>query len=170
MACLELGSNADPASHLARALAILERETTVEAVSTAWQSPAVGLNGPDYVNAAVLVQTPLSKNELKARLKSIEDRLGRLRAPGSRDCLTIDIDLLVYDKEVLANDLWTLAYRAIPVAELLPELLSPATGEPLATAAARLALPGAIKPCPEIFNGSQRSGSARSDGAHPTWT
>ena len=34
--------------------------------------------------------------------------------------------------------MWDLAYRAIPVAELVPDLTSPVTGEPLSVAASRL--------------------------------
>ena len=151
-ACLGLGSNLDPGLHLRRALRWLRRVVRVEAVSTAWESPAVGSNnGPDYVNAALVVRTLLSKEGLTARLKRIEDTLGRVRASGQSARLTIDIDLVVFDGEVLEDDLWSQVYRAMPVAELLPDLNCPSTGEPLFRVAARLAGASPIRPRPDIF-------------------
>jgi 2-amino-4-hydroxy-6-hydroxymethyldihydropteridine diphosphokinase len=148
-ACLGLGSNVDPVSNLRRAIRRLRRAVTVEAVSTAWESPAVGGDGPDYVNAALLVCTPRSKQWLATRLKEIENELGRERNHGRPARLTIDIDLLIFDRELLENDLWSHAYRAVPVAELMPDLCCPSTGESLVHAASRLAGSSPIKPRPE---------------------
>jgi 2-amino-4-hydroxy-6-hydroxymethyldihydropteridine diphosphokinase len=171
LACLGLGSNVDPGRHLRRAIQRLRRAVAVEAVSTAWESPAVGTDGPDYVNAALLVRTPLSKEALVVRLKEIETELGRLRTqiqPVAR--LTIDIDMLVFDREVLEGDLWSQAYRAVPVAELLPDLCCPATGESLSLVAKRLAGALTIKPRPEILTGSQRTGTSRFGATDSTRT
>jgi 2-amino-4-hydroxy-6-hydroxymethyldihydropteridine diphosphokinase len=171
LACLGLGSNLDPGRHLRRAIQRLRRAVAVEAVSTAWESPAVGTDGPDYVNAALLVRTPLSKEALVVRLKEIETELGRLRTqiqPVAR--LTIDIDMLVFDREVLEGDLWSQAYRAVPVAELLPDLCFPATGESLSLVAKRLAGALTIKPRPEILTGSHRTGTSRFGATDSTRT
>jgi 2-amino-4-hydroxy-6-hydroxymethyldihydropteridine diphosphokinase len=171
LACLGLGSNVDPGRHLRRAIQRLRRAVAVEAVSTAWESPAVGTDGPDYVNAALLVRTPLSKEALVVRLKEIETELGRLRTqiqPVAR--LTIDIDMLVFDREVLEGDLWSQAYRAVPVAELLPDLCCPATGESLSLVAKRLAGALTIKPRPEILTGSHRTGTSRFGATDSTRT
>jgi 2-amino-4-hydroxy-6-hydroxymethyldihydropteridine diphosphokinase len=171
LACLGLGSNVDPGRHLRRAIRRLESAVAVEAVSTAWESPAVGSDGPDYVNAALLVRTALSKEALLARLKQIEDELGRLRTRGRPVArLTIDIDVVVFDREVLEDDLWSQAYRAVPVAELLPDLRCPATGEALSHAATRLAAALDIKPRPEILKGSRPTGMSRSGAADSTRT
>ncbi len=79
-------------------------------------------------------------------------QLGRAARPArSRTWLTIDIDLLVYDLEFVEDDLWSQAYRAMPVAELLPDLRCPATGETVLHAANRLAGSSPITPRPEIF-------------------
>ena len=138
-ACLGLGSNVDPVSNLRRAIRKLRRAVAVEAVSRAWESPAVGGDGPDYTNAALLVRTPQSKEWLMARLKEIENELGRARNHRRPARLTIDIDMLLFDQEFLEDDLWSQAYRAVPVAELLPDLCCPSTGESLSHTAARLA-------------------------------
>src|SRR4051794_36934441 len=125
-ACLGLGSNVAPAVHIAAAVRRLRLLLSVESMSTAWQSPAVGVEASDYVNAAMLVETTLTKQELTALLKRVEYDLGRSRMQGGAH-VSIDIDLLILDDVVQKPDLWELAYRAVPVAELLPDLVHPTT-------------------------------------------
>ena len=150
--CLGLGSNTQADFHLSEAIRKLRAEFIVDAVSSAWESPAMGdfsapagLSGtitsglPNYVNAALLVRTRSTKNDLVETLKRIENELGRERSDTTIKPVTIDIDLLLFDGVILKKDLWTLAYRAMPVAELLPSLASPETSEPIWKAAHRLA-------------------------------
>ena len=155
-ACLGLGSNVAPASNLAAAVQRLRLLFPVQAVSSAWQSAAVGVEASDYLNAALLVQTTLAKHELIALLRRVEYDLGRTRILGDSTQIPIDIDLLVLDGVVLKTDLWDLAYRAIPVAELLPDLASPVTGESLSAAASRLSSETRIDPRPDIFRVASR--------------
>ncbi len=169
-ACLGLGSNVVPESHIPKALRRLRRAVTVEAVSTAWESPAVGSDGPDYVNAALLVRTPLPRQGLLARLKSIEDQLGRVRTRGRPVQLTIDIDIVIFDGEVLEDDLWGQAFRAMPVAELLPDLCRPSSREPLLHVATRLAGATPIRPRPDILPGPPRTRTSRTRAADSTRT
>jgi 2-amino-4-hydroxy-6-hydroxymethyldihydropteridine diphosphokinase len=167
-ACLGLGSNVDPVSNLRRAIRRLRRTVAVETVSIAWESPAVGGDGPDYINAALLVRTPQSKEWLMARLKKIENELGRVRNLNRPAHLTIDIDLLVFDREVLEDDLWSQAYRAITVAELLPDLCSPSTSESLSHAASRLASSSPIQRRPENLSESPRTKTSRTNPTSST--
>jgi 2-amino-4-hydroxy-6-hydroxymethyldihydropteridine diphosphokinase len=169
-ACLGLGSNVEPARYLRWAIGRLRERVAVVAISAAWESPAVGSDGPDYVNAAVLVRTSMRRERLLASLKEIEDQLGRVRTPGMPDRLKIDIDLVIFDSEIVETDLWRQAYRAVPVAELLPQLHCPTSGEPLARAAARLAASLPIKVRPEILAGSPRAGTSRKSTADSTRT
>jgi 2-amino-4-hydroxy-6-hydroxymethyldihydropteridine diphosphokinase len=164
-ACLGLGSNVEAASNLRRAIRRLRRLVAVDAISTAWQSPAVGVDGPDYINAAVLVRTPHSKEKLMTELREIESELGRVRDQRTAPLVTIDIDLLVFDHESMKVDLWSQVYRAAPVAELLPDLRCPSTGEAVSHAAIRLAGSLSITPRPEIFSHSRRTGASRTNPA-----
>ena len=158
-ACLGLGSNTDTNFNLSEAIRRLRNELIIDAVSSAWESPAIGdfamtaglpdatpAGVPDYVNAAILIRTRSTKNDLVATLKRIENELGRVRSDDPRQHVTIDIDLLLFDDAILKKDLWNLAYRAMPVAELIPSLLSPETSEPLWKAAHRLATENRILP------------------------
>ena len=148
-ACLGLGSNSDPVLNLQAAVKELGESLTIDAVSGAWQSPAHGCEAPDYVNAALLVRTTLSKDELHLLLKRIEHDLGR--QPNPSLLVAIDIDLLIFDGTVLRPDLWNLAYRAVTVGELLPELRNEETSEPLVVASRRLAATTRIVPRPDIL-------------------
>jgi 2-amino-4-hydroxy-6-hydroxymethyldihydropteridine diphosphokinase len=161
-ACLGLGSNVDPASHLVAAVRKMRLLFSVQAVSTAWQSPAVGVEAPDYVNAALLVETTIAKHELVARLRRIEYELGRARSFDVAH-VPIDIDLLTFDDAIEKTDVWDLAYRAVPVAELLPRLASPVTGEPLSEAASRLSAVTPIRPRPDVFRTAARPRVATAD-------
>ncbi len=160
-ACLGLGSNVEPALQLRRALAALclIDGITVQAVSNVWQSAAVGLtlDAPDYLNAALLVSTTLTETELTARLKQVESDLGRERgSDGDSDrsvLVAIDLDILVFDGVAVSPDLWELVYRAVPAAELLPDLVSSLTGETLKRAARRLVSSTRIGSRPEILPG-----------------
>jgi 2-amino-4-hydroxy-6-hydroxymethyldihydropteridine diphosphokinase len=169
-ACLGLGSNIDPELNLRRAIRRLRRAVAIDAISTAWQTPAVGVDGPDYINAALLVRTPQSKDLLIARLKAIESELGRVRGHGPAELVAIDIDLLVYDLDFAEDDLWTQVYRATPVAELLPDLCCPATGQSVSDAANRLAGCLPITPRPDIFSSSRRTAQPRTDTVSPSRT
>lgn len=169
-ACLGLGSNFDPASNLRRAIGQLRRAVTVDSISMAWQSPAVGVEGPDYINVAILVRTPRTRDWLLAKTKEIESALGRVHAPVRPALVTIDIDLLVYDHDIAEDDLWSQVYRATTVAELLPDLRCPATGESVLHAANRLAGFLPMSPRPEILARSPGTGMSRTYTSTPSRT
>ncbi len=133
-----LGSNIRPAEHLPRALAALRARLPVMGWSTVWETPPVGTTGPPFYNAAVAVRTSLTPEALKARvLRPIETALGRRRTADRFAPRTIDLDLVVYDGRVWDADVWRYAHVAVPLAELLPTLRHPETGETLAVWALR---------------------------------
>jgi len=150
--CLSLGSNIEPAENLSAAVDLLREQTTVLAVSRAWRTAAVGMSGPDFLNAAVLVLTVRSIQSLKDRvLRKIEARLGRVRSEDKYAPRTIDIDVLLYDEQVVDPELWALAHLAQPVAELLPDLTVPGSSKTLDQVARSLVQQSGITPCPDML-------------------
>lgn len=134
-----LGSNIHPEHFLPAALDLLTSRTSALKRSTIWQSPAVGSAGPDYLNAAVLIQTALPLSELQSTvLGPIEMELGRIRSEDKFSDRTIDLDVLVYRGEVVDEELWTQAHAAVPASQIYPDLINPFTGESLLCAARRL--------------------------------
>ena len=139
LALIGIGSNIDPEINLQSALDRLSEQVSIQQLASIWQTPAVGSDGPDYLNSAVLIESFLSLNHLKTHLLSvIEHDLGRLRSDDKSADRTIDLDILMYDGSCLDDDLWSQAHVAVPAAEIFPCCSNPLSGETLTQAARRL--------------------------------
>lgn len=147
-AFLGLGSNVgDRLTLLQEAVDLLgaHPRIRVEAVSSVYETDAVGPPQDAFLNIAVRVATRLSPRGLLGACAEVEQRLGRVRAErwGPR---TIDVDILLYDdREVRSRSLTVphprLAQRTfalIPLIEVAPGVTFP-DGRRLAEALARLA-------------------------------
>lgn len=119
---LLLGSNIQPEHNLPRALALLNKRFGIQALSSIWESPAVGSDGPDFLNAAILLESNLSPQSMKdIVLRPIEASLGRVRSHDKNAPRTIDLDVVIWGNQTWDGDIWQQAHAAIPVAELLPD-------------------------------------------------
>ncbi len=133
---LNLGSNISPEANLARAISMLGNYGQVEAVSSVWESQAVGSGGPNFLNASVLLLTEIEPGQLKDRLsRRIEADLGRVRTADKNAPRPIDVDVMMVDGEPYNLDRWSAAFVLLPIAELLPQGLHPITHERLREAA-----------------------------------
>ena len=149
--CLILGSNIDPELNIQRAIRKLEQIFPVEGVSAVWETPAVGSDGPNFLNAAVVIYTSLDPRSLKEQvLRPLEARLGRVRTADKFAPRTLDIDMVAWNAVILDHDVWRHAHLAVPVAELLPCYQSDETGEYLEQAARRLSIMTPIRARPEV--------------------
>jgi GTP cyclohydrolase I len=147
-AWLLLGSNIRPAENLRRAVQLIGERAALLQTSSVWESPpAERSDQPHYLNAAVLLRTDLAPEELLERLiVPIERALGRKRSADRFAARPIDIDLALYDdrtagylgRQLPHPDILTRAHFAVPLAEISPEKIHPATGEPLQAIAGRL--------------------------------
>lgn len=136
---LLLGSNIAPEANLAAALLELGRRFPILRASRLWKSPAVGSEGPDFLNMAVLILAAPTAFALKRGvLRPIEAGLGRVRTSDKNAPRTIDIDIVAEAGQTLDPGLWKYAHAAAPVAEILPDLVSPQSGERLRALADRL--------------------------------
>ncbi|MGH2606011.1 MAG: 2-amino-4-hydroxy-6-hydroxymethyldihydropteridine diphosphokinase [Anaerolineales bacterium] len=141
-----LGSNLDPESNLLRAVAGLARLGEIRRVSSVYQSPPVARPGqPDFLNAAVLLETEHDPPALQRALRDLEAELGRVRGSDKHEARTIDLDLCLYGSRIDTGsmtlpdpDLLEHAYAAAPIAELDPAFRHPVTGEPMGQIARRL--------------------------------
>lgn len=138
-----LGSNVDPAVHLTRAVAALERLFATVATSDVYRSPALGGAGDDYLNMVVRFVTELDVEALSKRFLQIEAAEGRNRDEPTRCAL--DLDLLLYGARVDAAmglpraEILRYAFVLAPLLELAPGLTHPVTGEALDKSWRRLA-------------------------------
>jgi 2-amino-4-hydroxy-6-hydroxymethyldihydropteridine diphosphokinase len=150
---LGLGSNIAPEENLPRAFEMLSTQVHVEAHSGAWETPAVGSSGPNFINAAVQVSTNLAAGILKKQvLRKIENQLGRLRTADKNAPRSIDLDILIYGNRICDLHIWGYAHLAAPLAELIPDFQNTETKETLAEAARRLldVSRGCLRPLPNF--------------------
>jgi 2-amino-4-hydroxy-6-hydroxymethyldihydropteridine diphosphokinase len=139
LAYLSLGSNIQPDANLVRAIKLLQKHGRVEKISNAWESRAVGAEGPNYLNACVLFVTHLEQAELKDQvLLPIERELGRRRSENRFAPRPMDIDILVFDGKSCDEKYWEQAFVVIPLAEIDPTLQNPVHNEPVTQTATRL--------------------------------
>ena len=127
-AYLGLGSNIEAAINLPAAVRLLNESGSVEAVSSVWESRAVGSGGPNFLNACVRFVTPQTEDQLKEEtLGAIEKRLGRVRGPDVNAPRTIDLDILMFDGRPINPDRWLQPFVLVPLADLAPTLTIPGT-------------------------------------------
>lgn len=145
LAFLSLGSNIAPERHLPAAVREIARLGALLALSRAYETPPVGgAPQPRFVNCAALLETDLDALALKAALRQIEERLGRVRQADQNAPRTIDLDIALFGDETLHLHgrqipdpaLQSQAHIAVPLADLSPAHRHPLTGQPLAQIAA----------------------------------
>ncbi|WP_372648843.1 2-amino-4-hydroxy-6-hydroxymethyldihydropteridine diphosphokinase [Draconibacterium sp.] len=115
-----IGSNINADENIAKMLEILNEEVTVLEVSSKIKTKPIGIEDQaDFTNGAVKVCTRLTEPELKKLLKQIEDRMGRDRTGPKFGPRCIDLDIAVWNGEVVDEDYYTRDFLRKSVAELL---------------------------------------------------
>lgn len=139
-ALLSLGSNIAPEANLRAAFdALRARFGHVEA-SAVYRFPAVGFDGPDFLNAAAVIDSDLDPFALNDWLHALEDAHGRDRSGPRFGDRPLDIDIVFYDDLVLdgpghlqlPRDELRHAFVLRPLAEVAPDHLDPRSGRTLA--------------------------------------
>ncbi|UWQ54121.1 2-amino-4-hydroxy-6-hydroxymethyldihydropteridine diphosphokinase [Leisingera caerulea] len=111
-----------PQATLSKAIAALQaQDLRLRSVSRFFRTPCFPAGaGPDYVNAAVAVETSLSAEELLARLHEIEAQFARVRDQrwGMR---TLDLDLLDHGGAVLPDAAGFARWLGLPLERQMQE-------------------------------------------------
>ena len=119
-AVIGAGSNMDPENNIAAAKKILAAEQQLLKFSNFIKTKPIGFkNQPDFLNGAFLIETELDQSALKAYLKEVEDRLGRVRTENKFGPRTIDLDIAVWNGEVVDEDYYTRDFLRKAVEELI---------------------------------------------------
>lgn len=135
-AFIGLGSNLEePSQQISTAISELEQLSQCKNLTCShwYQSKAIGPEGqPDYINAAVRLETSLDPQALLQQLQTIENNHGRQRTIrwGAR---TLDLDLLLYGDRQIDEPNLTIPHPEImnrdfvlyPLYDLAPELELP---------------------------------------------
>ncbi|HLO13665.1 MAG TPA: 2-amino-4-hydroxy-6-hydroxymethyldihydropteridine diphosphokinase [Anaerolineales bacterium] len=136
---LSLGSNIQPKANLPKAIDLLAEHGEILNVSRAWESKAVGSNGPNFLNACALFSTLLPYTELKEQvIHPIEAKLGRIRGADKYAPRTIDIDIILFDDQLCNEKFLKQVFVVVPLAEIYPTYQNPLTKENVIETATRL--------------------------------
>ena len=141
LAYLSLGSNIEPEQNLPAAVSQLAQFGRVRAVSIVWETLPVGFSDqPNFLNAAVLLETHLSAQALREEaITAIEAALGRVRTENKNGPRTIDIDIMLFNHDIIQLERRRIpdpgvlerSFVAIPLAEISPDYVHPETGQTL---------------------------------------
>lgn len=139
-AYLSLGSNLAPEDNLRSAFAVLRARFGEIVTSAVYRFPAVGFDGPDFLNAAAAIDSDLDPFALNDWLHALEDAHGRDRSGPRFGNRPLDIDIVLYDDRVLdgpghlqlPRDDLKHAFVLMPLAEIAPDLVEPRSGRTLA--------------------------------------
>ena len=151
---ISIGSNIDKEKNVPVAIDALraEPQLCVLAVSQIYETDAVDASGevsaylPAFHNAAAKVETQLSPVELRAVLRAIEERMGRVRSADKFASRPIDLDVVWYGDETVSlagheipdNDLQRFSHLALPLADIAQDWIHPNLGMTIGQIAADL--------------------------------
>ena len=134
-----LGSNISPLINIPEAVAQLRKFIKVDQLSSVWETPAIGSKGPNFLNAVARIHTNLNMSDLKDKvLREIETNMGRVRTTDKNAPRPIDLDILIFDEDIVDKEIWDQAHLAMPLAELSCCIEHPISGDTLIDIAARL--------------------------------
>ena len=140
-AYLGLGSNLEhPLQQLQTAIKAIEEleSVCVDKLSSFYATKPVGpQDQPDYVNAVARIETSYAPLELLDALQEIEQQQGRVRDGERWGPRTLDLDILLYDDEVIDHprlivphpEIQNRAFVLYPLSEIAPDLYIPKLGE-----------------------------------------
>lgn len=91
----------------------------------------------EFLNIVICVETELAPSGLLGRILMIESQLGRLRCEKQYSSRNIDIDILLYNSEIVNKEALKIPHPGmsdrrfvlVPLAEIAPDLIHPVLRE-----------------------------------------
>ena len=133
-AFLDLGTNVDRERSIQRGLMLFREHMEIIRVSNPYESQAYGPSGqPPFINLSVEVETTLTPERLRTRLREIETAAGRVRTADKFAPRTLDLDIILYGTRIERHEAWQIPHPQLetkrfvlePLAELEPERIHP---------------------------------------------
>lgn len=123
---ISLGSNIQPVLNMALAVEQLRRFFRIISVSSFISTKPIGITDqPDFLNGVIMLETPKTVEEVVVVLKQIEDAMGRDRTAPKFGPRTIDLDVLIWNGQVVDDDYYTRDFLINLVAEIRDEETKP---------------------------------------------
>lgn len=115
-----IGSNIDAENNIAGMLQILAEQVEIVRVSSFLKTKPLGISDqPDFTNGAVKIRTHYNYEELIPLLKRIEDQLGRDRTAPKFGPRTMDLDIVVWNSQIVDDDYFSRDFLKTVVDQLI---------------------------------------------------
>ncbi len=118
-AIIGIGSNIDAAKNIQGMLKLLAQKVNISTISSFRKTQPIGIKSqPEFTNGAVKIKTTMVQEELKTVLTDIENKLGRDRQAPKYGPRTIDLDIILWNGEVVDTDFYTREFVRESVKEI----------------------------------------------------
>lgn len=160
----EFGTPAEQVAHAIETIAA-HPELELQAASSLYQSAPMGpQDQSDYINAVVHIRCACSADALLDHLQAIELHFGRERKEERWGPRTLDLDILLFDQQIIQTRRLTIPHYGIaerefvlvPLFELAPEMVMP-DGRPIAAWVANCSLKGLRRLRTDITSGEHNA-------------
>jgi 2-amino-4-hydroxy-6-hydroxymethyldihydropteridine diphosphokinase len=125
-AWISAGSNVDREQNIRQAISKLRRAFGELVLSPVYRTRAEGFEGDDFLNLVIGIHTDLPPDELRQRLRAIEDSQGRVRGENRFASRTLDLDLLTWgelvdeSQGIPRDEILKYAFVLRPLADVAP--------------------------------------------------
>jgi len=114
-----IGSNIEAEFHIGEMLRLLSASVQIVQISQMVQTKPIGMiEQPDFTNGAVRIHTEMGMEELSVFLKNLEDQMGRDRSQKKYGPRNIDLDILIWNDQIVDQDYYTREFLRTSAAEL----------------------------------------------------
>jgi 2-amino-4-hydroxy-6-hydroxymethyldihydropteridine diphosphokinase len=118
-----VGSNIRAEENIGLARAAIESAHELVKASSFVKTEPLGFKDqPEFTNGAFLIKTEMDPGELKSWLKNLENKLGRVTIENNNGPRTIDLDIVVWNKEIVDDEVNEREYLRKSIHELIPDL------------------------------------------------
>ncbi|MCF7971855.1 MAG: 2-amino-4-hydroxy-6-hydroxymethyldihydropteridine diphosphokinase [Methylococcaceae bacterium] len=125
---ISIGSNIDREHNISSALGVLQQQFGQLQHSSIYESTAVGFAGNAFYNLVSAFNCNYQAIHIALQLKQIETDHGRIRSTEKFSSRSLDLDLLLYDQQIINTgnlkiphpDILNYAFVLEPLAEIAP--------------------------------------------------
>lgn len=122
-AVIGIGSNINAEKNVNAAKRMLGEKLNVLGESKFIRTKPIGSRDQqDFLNGSLLIKTRVGRRQLKTLLKGVETVLGRSAEDDRYGPRKIDLDILVWNGEIVDSDVYEREFLRSSVTELCPEL------------------------------------------------